>query len=206
VGHLVPSMRSWDQLKAGEVGYLIGNIKSRELVHIGDTITIPGYITVLPYPSPQGISQSGDTLFANPGAVSYQWFHNGVLISGATDYYYIATGSGNFNVVAVDVNGCQVEAAIFDVVAGITSTITSDKGIILFPNPVFDQLTVDLSQVRGTEAIDISVYDVLGKSVFTKPDVQLEQFIIDCKLFSSGIYFLELSSSANVSRSRFIKQ
>lgn len=80
-----------------------------------DTITIPGYITVLPYPAPPGISQSGDTLFANQGAVSYQWYHNGVLISGATDYYYIATGSSNYNVVAVDIDGCQVEAAIFDV-------------------------------------------------------------------------------------------
>ncbi len=172
-----------------------------------DTITIPGYITVLPYPSPQGISQSGDTLFANQGAVSYQWYHNGVLISGATNYYYIATGSGNFNVVAVDVNGCQVEAAIFDVVAGITSAFTTAEGIILFPNPVFDQLAVDLSEIRGArEAIDISVYDVLGKCVFTKPDLWRDHFIIDCKLFSSGIYFLELSSSSNVLRYRFIKK
>ena len=66
-----------------------------------------------------------DTLFANQGAVSYQWYHNGVLISGATDYYYIATGSGNFNVVSVDIDGCQVEAAIFYVGAGITSSFTT---------------------------------------------------------------------------------
>src|SRR4030095_12787801 len=54
-----------------------------------DTLTLNNYITVYPFPPPQGIMQSGDTLFANPGATSYQWYHAGNLIPGATDYYYV---------------------------------------------------------------------------------------------------------------------
>ena len=171
-----------------------------------DTITIPGYITVLPYPAPQGISQNGDTLFANQGAVSYQWFHDGILITGATDYYYVATGSGNFNVVAVDVNGCQVEAAIFDVVAGIESANTTGNSIRLFPNPVVDQLIIDLSGIGNTAATEVRVLDILAKPIYTNSEIQQKQTIIDCKLFPSGIYFLELTSSFNIFRFRFIKQ
>ena len=50
-----------------------------------DTLTLNNFITVYPYPPPQGISQSGDTLFANQGASSYQWYHGGNLIPGSTD-------------------------------------------------------------------------------------------------------------------------
>jgi GTP-binding protein LepA len=41
VGQFIPSRRPCPQLKAGQVGYLVGNIKSMEQVHIGDTITSP---------------------------------------------------------------------------------------------------------------------------------------------------------------------
>ena len=50
-----------------------------------DTLSLNNYVTVYPFPAPQGINQSGDSLIANQGAVSYQWYHNGVLIPGATD-------------------------------------------------------------------------------------------------------------------------
>ena len=42
-----------------------------------DTLLVPNYITVLPYPPPQSIIQSGDSLIANQGFVSYQWYYNG---------------------------------------------------------------------------------------------------------------------------------
>jgi len=42
LGQFVPQRRSCDQLQAGQVGYLICNIKSLGQVHIGDTVTIAG--------------------------------------------------------------------------------------------------------------------------------------------------------------------
>jgi GTP-binding protein LepA len=41
-GQFVPGQRPCDSLQAGQVGYLICNIKSLAEVHIGDTVTIPG--------------------------------------------------------------------------------------------------------------------------------------------------------------------
>ncbi len=85
-----------------------------------DTLLLTNYITVYPYPPPQSITQSADTLFAIAGAAIYQWYFNTNIISGATDYYYVAQASGNYNVVVTDGNGCEVEAAVFNVVAALT--------------------------------------------------------------------------------------
>ncbi len=52
IGQFVPNRKAVDSLRAGQVGYIIGNIKSLKEVHIGDTVTtdsprlppaLPGY-------------------------------------------------------------------------------------------------------------------------------------------------------------------
>jgi GTP-binding protein LepA len=42
IGQFAPNRKAVNQLSAGQVGYLICNIKSLSDVHIGDTVTIPG--------------------------------------------------------------------------------------------------------------------------------------------------------------------
>ena len=42
IGQFIPQRQSCDELTAGQVGYLICNIKSIGDVHIGDTVSIPG--------------------------------------------------------------------------------------------------------------------------------------------------------------------
>jgi GTP-binding protein LepA len=42
IGQFVPWQQPCDSLQAGQVGYIICNIKSLALVHIGDTVSIPG--------------------------------------------------------------------------------------------------------------------------------------------------------------------
>jgi GTP-binding protein LepA len=53
LGQFAPQRRACDVLQAGQVGYLICNIKSLELVHIGDTVSIPGPGGALPLPGYQ---------------------------------------------------------------------------------------------------------------------------------------------------------
>jgi GTP-binding protein LepA len=42
VGQFAPQKRPCNELHAGQVGYLICNIKSLDMIHIGDTVSIPG--------------------------------------------------------------------------------------------------------------------------------------------------------------------
>jgi len=167
-----------------------------------DTLTLNNYLTVYPYPAPQGILQSGDTLFANAGAVSYQWYHAGNLIPGATNYFYVATEGGDYNIVATDANGCEVEAAIFDVVAGIQSPAgIGNMQFEIYPNPVTSYLMIDskYGNVGGT----ISIYNLLGEKVFWAVDYKLP--MLDCRLLPPGMYWLEMSSGEKISRAKFIK-
>jgi hypothetical protein len=179
-----------------------------------DTLLITNYITVYPSPLPQSIIQNGDTLFANTGATGYQWYFNGSFIVGATDYFYVAPGSGDYNVVATDSNGCEVEAAIFNVVASIQFEVRGLR-FEVFPNPAGEKLGVR-SLEFGEAAVGITVYNILGEQleipsgkwqITTPIDIGSQQEItIDVSALAKGMYFLEAACGTAIFRVKFIKQ
>jgi hypothetical protein len=168
---------------------------------VSDTLLLSNYITVYPSPLPQSIIQSGDTLLANTGATSYQWYFNGSLVTGATDYYYVAPTGGDYNVVAADENGCEVEAVIFNVIAYAQSTVQSLQSTV-FPNPVEESLFVSSYLLSGT-AVEISVYNALGDKMMA---ASCGPMTVDCRLLLPGIYFIEISSHQGTYRTKFIKR
>ena len=171
-----------------------------------DTLLLPNFITVYPQPSPQGITQAGDTLFANAGAVGYQWYQDGNLIPGATDYFYVASQGGNYNVVATDANGCEVEAVIFDVVAQIQSSAGSSL-LTVFPNPVANTLTVNFYALNETATV-IAICNVIGEKIMSvqRSASGQQPAVFDVSDFPAGIYFLEIFGSKKSVRTRFVKQ
>ena len=172
-----------------------------------DTLVLTNYITVYPYPPPQGISQNGDTLFANAGASSYQWYHDGNLIPGATDYYYIAPEGGSYNVVATDENGCEVEAVIFDVIAGISQSLLSGEGIRFYPNPAWDKLYIEGKILQGKN-IAVKIYNVIGELTGTRTLNASEKssvYELDVSHLAKGNYWIEISAGENVFREKITK-
>jgi len=161
-----------------------------------DTLFLPNYITVYPVPPPQSILQSGDTLFAIAGSTSYQWYFDGNILNGATNYFYIAQASGDYNVVVTDSNGCEVEAAIFDVVAEIITL--SNSNLMVFPNPANETLYIEnfSSNLNSSQGFfleaQIAIFNVLGECIYTA-DGNLP-LTIDCRLLTPGIYMLEITS------------
>ncbi|CAN5355143.1 hypothetical protein BH11BAC1_BH11BAC1_29950 [soil metagenome] len=137
---------------------------------------------------------------ANQGAVSYQWYQGGILIPGATNYFYVAQESGDFNVVCTDNNGCEVEAVIIDVVAGIHSPANGQSALAIYPNPVSDKLTIQ--GLLRTDAI--SIYNMPGARINMAVDSRLNT--IDCGLLAPGMYLIEVISGDRVLRSNFIKK
>ncbi len=170
-------------------------------VSSSDTLTLNNYVTVYPYPAPQGISQSGDTLFANAGAVNYQWYQNGIAIPGATNYFYVADTGGDFSVVATDGNNCEVEAVVFDVIAGIGDASSSglDGGLVLFPNPAHDHLSIKCK----SEISSVRIYNLLGEIIFNAEGNAMNK--IDCRELPSGLYRIECTGSGRVYRSKFVR-
>jgi PKD repeat protein len=168
-----------------------------------DTLTLNNYVTVYAYPPPQGILQNGDTLFANAGAVSYQWYYNGNIINGATNYYYVASESGSFNVVATDNNGCEVEAVINDVFAGINYSSALSSGLKVYPNPVSDLLFIDPGKMNA-EDVQLSVINLVGEKMqvsYTSGSM----FKMDVKSLPAGMYWIEATDGLQTVHSRFLK-
>lgn len=170
-----------------------------------DTLLQTNLITVYPSPPPQSITQSGDTLFAISGSASYQWYFNGSIINGATAYSYAATQSGDYNVVATDANGCEVEAAIFSVVAGIPFLLGHQE-LSVYPDPVTNYLKIEY-KFAGDEAV--SIYDFTGrKIILAEPESVTDHMIIikNIATMPQGVYVLEISGMNKQSLIRFIKQ
>jgi hypothetical protein len=165
-----------------------------------DTLLLANYMTVYPTPSPQGITQNGDTLFAIPGAASYQWYFNTVAIAGATDYFYVAQTGGDYNVVATDANGCEVEAVIFNVVAG-TYSIADGALVTVFPTPGSEKLFIASSE----NIIQLKIIDFIGKELFSIA-VNDDNARIDISSLAYGIYFLHIRTGQGVVLKRLIKE
>ena len=169
-----------------------------------DTLLLSNFITVFPQPPPQGITQNGDTLFAIQGSVSYQWYVGGTLIPGATDYFYVAPASGNYNVVCTDLNGCEVEAVIFDVIASAGSAVFSAGSPVVFPDPASGNIRVLNLDFTGSDDVVFSIFNMLGEIIFSRTDKNTAT--LDVSFLSSGSYWLEVSAAAKVFRTRFVVQ
>lgn len=157
-----------------------------------DTLMLNNYITVHPYPAPQGISQNGDTLFAIQGAVSYQWYVDGNIIPGATDYFYVANQSGDFNVVAADANNCEVEAVIYDVIAGIAS-IKDKSECHVYPNPFTNM--IHAASVDG-HPLQIILYDMLSQKLLQ--ETFTGSAALNTQPLAKGIYIYEVRNKGGI--------
>jgi hypothetical protein len=166
-----------------------------------DTLTLNNYITVFPNPPPQGIAQNGDTLFANQGATSYQWYHDGTIIAGATDYFYVSTQGGNFNVVATDENDCEVEAAIFDVIAATLQMDPKETGLHVYADPIKNQVVV--SGALLSQGAMVCIYNMLGEKIYF--DRVAHDTGINIETYVAGMYVVEVSSRTERIRTKFIK-
>jgi hypothetical protein len=165
-----------------------------------DTLTFTNYITVYPIPPAQSITQSNDTLFSLTGYYFYQWYFNGNIINDATSYLYVATQSGNYSIVATDSNGCEVEAVMNNVIAG--NQLAAGNGqLVIFPNPVSE--TLDIHGLDLNLNHEISIFNLVGEKVFSAVNCKLP--IANCE-FSSGMYYIEITSDKKIFRMKFLKE
>jgi PKD repeat protein len=160
-----------------------------------DTLMLNNYVTVYPYPPAQGISQSGDTLFAVQGSIAYQWYYNGGIITGATNYFYVAQASGSYNVLCTDANGCEVEAVIFDVVAAVPSIEESD--IFAEPNPFSEEIKI-------FQEGKITIIDNLGQKIIEKV-ISGSDNKVGLSFLPAGIYFLRLETRKGMLQQKLVK-
>jgi PKD repeat protein len=170
-----------------------------------DTMTMSSFITVLPAPAVPTITAASGTLNSSTG-VTYQWYRNNVLIAGATSQSYSPTQSGDYTVVITDANGCEATSAIKNFVPqGIEEL--AEAGINIYPNPVTDILTLELSGdwKNGTELTitNVSGMKVLHSSLEGKSSGPVT---VNMQSLAPGVYIGQLNNGVKWINFKILKQ
>jgi ELWxxDGT repeat protein len=131
------------------------------------------------------LTQSGTTLTANTSD-SYQWFLDGIAISGETNQTLEITTIGDYTVEIVD-GACTKMSEVLSVSSiGVgVNDIDLKNEIRLFPNPTNGKLSIQTE----IEIESIQLVDVSGRVLLSQKDSQ-----IDLSGYSRGIYLVKVNT------------
>jgi hypothetical protein len=159
-------------------------------------------ITVSPVPTAAGsvASISGAVVtFANTssGATSYNWDFGDASNSSATAPVHAYAANGNYTVTLVASNGICTDTTIINVSITVgVEELELISSIKMFPNPVNNFATLEISVLEGTEA-NINLFDVSGKLISTPFNGYLTSGLntvnVNAANLDNGIYFAVLN-------------
>jgi hypothetical protein len=147
-------------------------------------------VTEQPNPIQPIITNNNTVLSSTNGYASYQWYLDGLLITGANDSVYAALQNGNYQVEVFNSFGCSTFSSITT-----TTTVGINEHSIngtIYPNPNNGAFTVETNQNNVT----LSLYSSLGKLISTK--YATESRIHTYQNLATGTYFLLLSDDFQV--------
>ncbi len=127
-----------------------------ECIKNTDTIRV----VVTPGLAVPSIARAGDELTCSADGVNYQWYREGVKISGATSRSVKIQGDGTYRVMISDTSGCEQWSTPFVVGSTSVDDLIQGSTISVFPNPTSGQVTI-----TGAEGVEVTVLDLLGRTV-----------------------------------------
>jgi hypothetical protein len=192
-----------------------GNSLTAAGEYIDTTTTVNGVdsivsltLTVNPIPEKPTVTEDSNTLTSS-SASGYQWYKDGVAISGATDQTYTAIENGDYHVEVTNTYDCSSVAsdAVTVSISGIDHI--SKMKIDIFPNPMQDYTRINYNLTK-TAQINITVFDASGNQVTTlintyKP-IGDHEIIWRNPGLSSGIYYLVFKTEKEVVTKKIIIQ
>ncbi len=114
---------------------------------------------------------------------SYQWFYNGIALTGATTYYLVNPADGVYAVEVTNEFGCTMMSNTW-----VINAIKEEGEVVnIFPNPVRDWVQINgLSAWLGGE---IQISNAIGQVVMNDK-IQSANWRSDLSYLSPGIYQL----------------
>jgi len=121
-------------------------------------------------------------------SVSYQWYYNGVLISGAKDSTYLPTLTGAYTCFVTYSNGFAAFTPPYNYIKVSVTDWNSGEWTVL-PNPTKDVITIKSNHLSSTkDEFQYLIYDTNGKIVFMKKAARNTE--LDLLNLSAGSYYL----------------
>ncbi|MBK7342409.1 MAG: PQQ-dependent sugar dehydrogenase [Saprospiraceae bacterium] len=116
---------------------------------------------VTPDQVPFGITLEGDTLVADEGYLTYDWYLADTLVGTTTEPWWLAGYSGTYSVIARGSDDCPRLSNTVEVqLSGLSWT--DQTGLVIFPNPVADRMTLRAGRELDGELI---LLDVTGREI-----------------------------------------
>jgi uncharacterized repeat protein (TIGR03803 family) len=145
-------------------------------------------VLVNPLPPTPTITASGNILQSS-SLSGNQWFLNAAPISGANNQQYIAQSSGLYTV-QVTLNGCNSISSGFNfIVTGIVNPSAWNHDVVLFPNPVNNNLYISNP---GYRKLDIVIVDITGK-IALRYNLNLSNGNVNMEKLAGGAYFVSIT-------------
>lgn len=142
-------------------------------------------VEVVPYPAVPTITAHADSLISS-WASENQWYREGTLLGGATNWYYIPTQPGNYQVAASNGNGCNSDLSASYFFTSLEDDILN-KNISIYPNPTTGLVNIEVP--AGMENYSLHILNLQGKILLNEP---LKNQTTDLSNLESGIYVLQL--------------
>lgn len=155
---------------------------------------------------PTAFCPGGSVILSNLvlGSAQYQWYKNGVTITGANNDSLLVSTTGNYTLLVND-GICETLSPIMDVLVTNCSGISEvdQNKVMIAPNPADDYLIISFT--NGISYSKMSILEITGKTIqeYNGPLGQKSQ--IDISELPAGVYLLKLVGN-NESIVRFVKK
>ncbi|AFM06291.1 conserved repeat protein [Bernardetia litoralis DSM 6794] len=163
-----------------------------------DTVTVLS--TDANYKFTIDLNENTNTLSIPTGKVMYQWYKDGVLITGQTDATLnlneTNSGLGVYTVV-ISGGGTSITSEPFtlDVTLSNDDFITANY-IKVYPNPTTSLLNVELNMALN--ATEVSLVNALGIELQKTKITNSNTITLDLENLSNGIYFVKIVSQKGI--------
>ena len=159
-------------------------------------------VTVNPAPHPV-VTLAGHTLTVTGTYTSYQWYKNGVAISGSTTSSYTFATPGSYQVI-VDSGGCLGASDTSDWHLSVNNVANNQNNFSVNQSGG-DAFTLYASDILD-EKLTVNVYDATGRKIMESawPEgTNKKQFTVNG--LNSGIYFIRLSGGSTSAVLKWLK-
>ena len=123
----------------------------------------------------------------------------------ATDWFPLLQ-SIHWYAVIIFKNGCEVTSSCVSVTNVGINSLNRGREFNIYPNPGHDKIKIEIPEAFRHLGTELKVYDCVGRILKNQPLSNSEFIIVDVFDLSNGIYFIELISDKQMSKSIFVKQ
>jgi hypothetical protein len=155
------------------------------------------------------ISRQNDQLTVDSNFSSYQWFKNGLAVSGANNWEYFVTDSGFYYVVITDSCGCTYTS---DTATNPTAIHNPGKGawaISLYPNPNKGKFIISGYWGNTNAVVQYLITDLLGRIIKISSFKTHNRYFskaLECSYLNDGIYLIKLTCGDKTEILKFVKK